>query len=309
MKKIIFFLAFIAFSANAQNTANVSFSCGGGSASLNFTKLIYVNSTNPNTATIFDTLTPPTVNGLELDSNSNYAYIGTDGKTWVWNGSSYISYSPAETTEWRLAGSLTDAQGNKTSRIWRSAGIMVGDGTTAATNVAGYFVARGDFTANPQLFAFQNTNPLNTGMALNNGAGPGQFLPGLTFTPSGGLRSILSVNVLPGGDVGFQEPAFQIRSGIGLTSLVNRPSFEVLNGLRVDLRLTAAGNLLLGTTSNPSQERLVVSGALKIVPQTAYGLAAPNATTPVPNGGAGTIIFAGGRFLGWNGTIWKALDN
>lgn len=276
---------------------------------LDFSKLVYINTNNPSTATIFDLNSPATTNDDTLKNDSANAYIGTDGQTWVWNGTAYVTYNPAETTEWRLAGSLTDAKGDKINRIWRSAGVMVGDGTTAATNVAGYFVARGDFTANPQLFAFQNTNPLNTGMALNNGAGPGQFLPGLTFTPSGALRSIVSVNVLPGGDVGFQEPSFQIRCGIGLTSLVNRPTFEVLNGLRVDLRLTAAGNLLIGTTSNPGQERLTVNGAIKTTPNSAYSTAVPNATTPVPNGGAGTIVFAGGRFLGWNGTVWKALDN
>jgi hypothetical protein len=272
-----------------------------------FAKLVYINSDNPSTATIFDLNIPATTNDDTLKQDSNNAYIGTDGKTWVWNGTSYIAYNPTDTTEWRLQGSLTDAKGDKINKIWRSAGIMVGDGTTAATNVPGYFVARGDFSANSQLFAFQNTNPLNTGMALSNGAGPGQFLPGLVLTPSGALRSIVAVNVLPGGDVGFQEPAFQIRSGVGLTSLVNRPSFEVLNGLRVDLRLTAAGNLLIGTTSNPGQERLVVNGAAKI--GNPYGTITNGATTPVPNGGAGTMVFSGTNFFGWNGTSWKQLDN
>lgn len=273
----------------------------------------FLNTSDPNTATIFSQETPATVNDPTLRENSSFILIGTDGSLWVWDGDSYVtSPPPVAQTEWNLQGTNVDAGGNKLSRIWRKGPIMVGDGVDSTTTFNGYFLARGDFTDNPTIFAFQNTRVPGTGMQLNNGAGPGQFLPGMSFTPSGALRTIMAVNVLDGGDVGFQEPGMQIRVGKGtggLTSLTSRPTFEVLNGLRVDLRVTAPGNLLLGTTANPGQERLVVSGALKLVPQTAYGLAAPNATTPVPNGGAGTIVYSLGRFLGWNGTMWKALDN
>lgn len=274
----------------------------------NFSKLVYIDTTDPTTATIFDLNSPPTTNDPALQNNSTYAYIGTNGQTFVWNGTSYITYNPSETTEWRLAGSLTDAKGDKINRIWRNGSIMVGDGVTQSTSFSGYFLARGDFSINPTIFAFQNTNPAGTGMQLSNGAGPNQFLPGLNFTPSGALRAIIGVTVL--NDTGFQEPAQQFRVvKNGLNPLTSRPTYEWLNGLGVQMRLTAANNLLIGTTDNPGQERLVVNGAIKTTPNSAYSTAVPNATTPVPNGGAGTIVFAGGRFLGWNGTMWKALDN
>ena len=33
------------------------------------------------------------------------------------------------------------------------------------------------------------------------------------------------------------------------------------------------------------------------------------AITPIPPTGAGTIRFSGNNFFGWNGTMWKQLDN
>jgi hypothetical protein len=275
-----------------------------------FARIVYFDGTDINAATVFDTVQPPVTNDDALKNDPDNLYQGEDGKLYTSTGTVYVSYNAPAATEWNLAGTNSDAGSNKVTRIWRKGAIMVGDGVDSTTNFNGYFLARGDFTNNPNIFDFQNTRVLGTGFKLNNGAGPGQFLPGMVFTPSGALRSILAVNVLE--DFGFQEPGMQIRAGKGtggLTSLTSRPSFEVLNGLRVDLRLTAPGNLLVGTTANPGQERIVSNGAIKMVPDAAYATAVPEATTPVPNGGAGTTVFAGGRFLGWNGSKWKALDN
>lgn len=64
---------------------------GGGS----YTSTVYVNGTNPNSATIFDLNNPPTTNNNALKSNDSYIYVGTDGSFWVWNTStnSYTSYT------------------------------------------------------------------------------------------------------------------------------------------------------------------------------------------------------------------------
>jgi hypothetical protein len=40
-----------------------------------------------------------------------------------------------------------------------------------------------------------------------------------------------------------------------------------------------------------------------------YSTITANATTPIPKGGAGTIVFSGSEFFGWNGTVWKQLSN
>jgi len=58
--------------------------------------------------------------------------------------------------------------------------------------------------------------------------------------------------------------------------------------------------------SNPT-ERLTVNGALKV--GNPYSGVTNGATTPIPNGGAGTIVFNGTNFFGWNGTAWRQLDN
>lgn len=66
-------------------------------------------------------------------------------------------------------------------------------------------------------------------------------------------------------------------------------------------------NVGIGTYS--PTEKLVVEGAIKV--DTAYSSSTitNNATSPVPNGGAGTIVFQNNHFFGWNGTEWKQLDN
>ncbi|MFT3933621.1 MAG: hypothetical protein QM726_08415 [Chitinophagaceae bacterium] len=63
----------------------------------------------------------------------------------------------------------------------------------------------------------------------------------------------------------------------------------------------------IGTTT--PAEKLDVSGAVKI--SSTYTGISNGATTPAPTGGAGTMIFqaSDSHFYGWNGTMWKQLDN
>lgn len=59
--------------------------------------------------------------------------------------------------------------------------------------------------------------------------------------------------------------------------------------------------------ANPS-EKLEINGAIKVGDGGYTGIS-NNDTSPIPAGGAGTIIFSNGNFYGWNGTNWKQLDN
>lgn len=68
----------------------------------------------------------------------------------------------------------------------------------------------------------------------------------------------------------------------------------------------ATGNVGINTTF--SQEQLTVNGAIKIANGGYSGLI-NGATTPIPSGGSGTIVFNGANFFGWNGSMWKQLDN
>lgn len=60
-------------------------------------------------------------------------------------------------------------------------------------------------------------------------------------------------------------------------------------------------------TSLPT-ETVDIVGSVKIASSTYTGLV-NNATTPVPTGGAGVMVFSNGHFFGWIGTAWKQLDN
>jgi hypothetical protein len=57
-------------------------------------KNIYCNNTNPNSASIFDDVLPATTHSSTFVQNQNYTYYGTDGSCWIWNGSTYITYTP-----------------------------------------------------------------------------------------------------------------------------------------------------------------------------------------------------------------------
>jgi hypothetical protein len=67
-------------------------------------------------------------------------------------------------------------------------------------------------------------------------------------------------------------------------------------------------NVGIGTIT-PS-EKLDISGAIKIQ-SGGYTSLTNGATTPVPTGGAGTMVFdtVNSHFFGWNGTSWRQLDN
>jgi len=55
-------------------------------------------------------------------------------------------------------------------------------------------------------------------------------------------------------------------------------------------------------------EKMEVNGAIKIANNGYTGIT-NNAPSPIPAGGAGTIVFTETHFFGWNGSVWKQLDN
>ena len=59
-----------------------------------FSKIVYFNGNNPNSATIFSTTkTSPLVNDTEyLKNNDDYLYIGEDNNTWLSNGGGYDTF-------------------------------------------------------------------------------------------------------------------------------------------------------------------------------------------------------------------------
>lgn len=89
----------------------------------NYSKIVYVDNVNPNSATIFDLNNPPTVNDNALKTDASNLYIGTDGSAWVYNSVTlnYVTKTvTAATSNFYLSGTTIDAGNNKNSAIERS---------------------------------------------------------------------------------------------------------------------------------------------------------------------------------------------
>jgi hypothetical protein len=192
-----------------------------------FARIIYVNSTNPNTATVFSEAFPAVTHNASLIQNENYLYISTDGSTWTWSGTSYDTKSSLPTSPWNLQGSNQDAGANKTAKIWRTGAIMIGDAVDASNNFNGYFLTRGNMVSNPFIFAFENTAHTGTGFFMGNGGGA-NFMPILRLRSSAAFRSIIIGEV--SNDTG-NEPALQFRTQQpNLSPISTRPMWELVNG-------------------------------------------------------------------------------
>lgn len=74
----------------------------------------------------------------------------------------------------------------------------------------------------------------------------------------------------------------------------------------VTAKFTEEGKVGIATAT--PQEKLDITGAIKFE-SGGYTSISHNATSPVPAGGAGTIVFFNSSFFGFNGTEWKKLEN
>lgn len=97
-----------------------------------YTKIVYVNATNPNSATIFDLDNPPLVNDNLLKDDVNNLYVGLNASTWVYKSTSltYITEPiTSGTSNFYLGGTLIDAGGNKITAIERTGTVGGAPGT------------------------------------------------------------------------------------------------------------------------------------------------------------------------------------
>lgn len=93
-----------------------------------FSNVVYVDTVDPNSASIFDLENPPVTNNPSLQSDTANIYIGTDGSTWVYNTATttYITKVIPASTEFYLANTTTDAGANKAGAIWRPGKLGIG---------------------------------------------------------------------------------------------------------------------------------------------------------------------------------------
>jgi len=97
-------------------------------------------------------------------------------------------------------------------------------------------------------------------------------------------------------------------SGLNIINEENSHIAFLTNGYQTSdekMRITSDGNVGVGNSS--PAEKLEVEGALKIG-NGGYTGVIDGALTPVPSGGAGTIIYSDTHFYGWDGSTWKQLD-
>lgn len=94
------------------------------------TSIAFFNATDPNVGTPTFYTDPDNIPGTTnpaLAATVGTLYIGTDGSSWIWDGTQYVSQATANATEWTFAGSSTDAGSSKTASIARKGSISVSD--------------------------------------------------------------------------------------------------------------------------------------------------------------------------------------
>ncbi|NTW20545.1 MAG: hypothetical protein HGA42_13495 [Nostocales cyanobacterium W4_Combined_metabat2_030] len=102
--------------------------------SADYSNIVYFNSTDPDTATIFDTNNPPVTNNDALKNDVTNLYIDTDSGTWVYDTDSGTYKTEAVTTggsNFKLSGTSIDAGNNKDAAIERTGAVGVGNATAS----------------------------------------------------------------------------------------------------------------------------------------------------------------------------------
>lgn len=93
-------------------------------------------SQQPDATVNFDKTTPTTT-GVTFTPNTpasqDYVYVSSvDNSQWTYNGSNYVTYTPAPSTAWYSQSSTNDAGSNKTSGIYRNGNLGIGDFATSS---------------------------------------------------------------------------------------------------------------------------------------------------------------------------------
>ncbi len=244
--------------SGVQNLSNVA---GGtttealnnlnASIPVNYSKIVYVNATNPNAATIFDLNNPPTVNENALKADVANLYIGTDASGWVYNVSTlnYVTKAVTSiTSNFYLSGTTTDAGTTKTGAIYRtgntgfnraspSAKVDVGGSIAVdsrSTDTSLRPAANIGTLANGEIRGYGlNNAELNTGF-LRVSAGGGTNANQKSFIDLSGSSSVpdMDRNIVFGTS-GAEVARFLNNGNFGLGTPAPRSKFDVFTGTSV----------------------------------------------------------------------------
>lgn len=228
---------------------------------VNYSKIVYVNNNNPNSATIFDLNNPPLVNDNALKTDVNNLYVGLDASGWVYNSTSlnYVTKTvTSETSNFYLSGTTTDAGNSKTAAIYRTGSIAAGINVPTA-KIHAYEAATG---SNRLVYGESNLTP-TAGVTMNQGIAfvqastealnPGYSVFGFNVNPqsSAGITSGVATNA-DSGNVPLIMLQGQRVANIGgsPSTSINRPIFGVSNYSTRLITTLVNGNTGI-LTSNP----------------------------------------------------------
>lgn len=185
---------------DAELAAAIAAVTGGGTEPT----LIYTNTPNPNSSTIFDDENPPVANDDAFKQNSQYLYVSSDGAQWTWNGTAYIT-SPQNTTVG--AGSsagitrIFPASPNRTLLSAKATGLFVFEGLRFDIewlDSSAYHVTLVNTTASPIALGYNVSSsnaPTPLRYAVTVAAGAREKLPPLTVWNSATVDECI-VNVV-----------------------------------------------------------------------------------------------------------------
>jgi len=128
----------------------------------NYSKIVYVNNVNPNSATIFDLANPPTTNNNTLKIDVNNLYIGSDASTWVYNGSTYVTkiiMSAGSFNVWNVKnyGALGNGVADDTAAIQNTINLCISAGGGIVYFPNGVYVIAGSLVTSDNLGANPNS--------------------------------------------------------------------------------------------------------------------------------------------------------
>lgn len=111
--------------------------------------------------------------------------------------------------------------------------------------------------------------------------------------------------------IGYINPTIYKNSNYSISNYLNIANLLFSDNLQSPSAFNSPTKTNLGINNPSPKETLDVAGTVKIGTKAAYSSTTitAGATTPVPDGGAGTIVFQNSHFFGWDGSAWKQLDN
>lgn len=277
-----------------------------GSGGPSYAKVVYLNSTTPSMATVFDLNSPPTTNNPALAQDSQNLYIATNGSAWAWDGSAYISAPlPTGVTPWDLFGTTIDAGRNTTSIIKRYADVIVnglrvgrgsgnistntvigGGGALSANTTGDNNVALGEYALGSNI---TGTSNFGTGFASLGNNTTGSFNVGLgraslrwsvgSYNIGIGMQALSQSGMTGSSNIGF---GYQSGAAIGGYVGLSSGSDNIFIGHGANNVSSGSSNVVIGAYAhafNPtSNDTVCVKNSLFAI----------NANSPNPASPAGS---------------------